>query len=284
MRKGNLIRNGDFESGNLDNWEERFWGLGYYTSGFGVESGVGYSSGKCMYCDILTNRDYYIGWDEVFDMEDVAGYIYGFYASPRMIEVDLCPTIYYYNEFNDNELAHSFYAHATSGWQPYQGFIRKMNEYSKISVGFMMDNASGNNRVRLDSFYLIPVYNISSVTFFRNWNRRAGEGNYYDYIWIFCVGLCKVSLTVHVYPHSTGLDSSVYVWLYPLTKDGHSIVTDHLYFTTIENAETMSWIGHDIAGVRLWTDINDSNSDYTVDYYLNIQPIGSGSGSDVIFG
>ncbi len=272
MRKGNLIRNGDFESGTLDGWEERFWGLGYYLTEFEVESGIGYSSGKCMACDILSTRYYYVGWDEIFDMEDVAGYIYGFYVSPRMIEADVCPTIYYYNEFNDHELAHSFYAHATSGWKPFQGFIRKMNEYSKVSVGFKIVNGTGDNRVRLDSFYLIPVQNINEVSFFKSWSRREGAGEYEDDIYIFCVGQCKIYFTAHVYPHSVGVDSEVDIYVRPLTKDGHKTYNNPIHWTTSENTYIRSYMGHDISGVNIYTKIEDDNSDYEIDYYLSIQP------------
>ncbi|MCW7079303.1 MAG: hypothetical protein OCU22_09300 [Canidatus Methanoxibalbensis ujae] len=225
-----------------------------------------------MYCDVISSRYYYIGWDEVFDMEDVAGYVYGFYANPRIIEADLKPTIYYYNEFGDHELAQSFYAHATSGWKAYQGFIRKMNEYKQISVGFKIENASGNNRVRLDKFYLIPVYNIDEISFSRTWSRREGAGEYEDDIYIFCVGRCNICFTAHVNPHSIGVDSEVDIYVRPLTRDGHKTYNNPIHWTVTENTYFRIYSSHDIAGVNVYTTIDDDDSDYTIDYYLTIKP------------
>ena len=272
MRKGNLIRNGDFESGSLEGWDDRFWGLGDNYGSMYIESGVGYSSGKCLKVYAYSVDEYYVGYNQVFDAEEVAGYIYSFYSTPLACEADVSPAIYYYNEFNDNEQVIWFKGHISGLWKKFEGFIRKINNCPKFSVGFHHDNTSPTGYVRFDSFSLIPIRNINEVTFFRSWSRREGAGEYEDDIYIFCVGQCKIYFTAHVYPHSVGVDSEVDIYVRPLTKDGHKTYNNPIHWTTSENTYVRSYMAHDISGVNIYTKIEDDNSDYEIDYYLSIQP------------
>jgi len=270
--KGNLLYNGDFETGTTEGWETGPYGKPFdYT--FSASSIAKY---KGEYGGLLEAPsgvgEGYLAYDKVCSFEEYEGYLFimylkmlsGYYSMGALYGLDdkgnlIEPYFFGYNKEEDV-------------WRRFVALLRGFRDVTHFKVGLYATYFGGEGRVYLDEVKLIPLRSVKShiISDYRLFTNVTTSRKWYSTI--ACVGRCKLRSIVrveNVSGSSPTLDIQISVVLFDSLLTAYTF--NHTQFTD-EGIEEIAVDLSEVCYLIINYNIGGSNPSFDIHHHLRIEP------------
>jgi len=248
--KGNLLYNGDFETGTTEGWLVGPFGLrGEYTlEAFDADVYEGSYSGK-----LIGTANYaqgYIMYDKVCSFEEYEAFLY--FLSVKMVTGFYATAYLYGLDDKGNLVKHDWlgYNNESGEWRTFQALVRGFGQATHFAVGCLLVGVTNPNIFVIDGAKLIPLKSVKSHELVedRTFENVTTTKEWYSIL--ACLGRCKlrsIVRTENVSGSSPTLDININIGLFGKHYTCYSL--KHSQFTgedfeekTIDLPE-VCWIG-----------------------------------------
>jgi len=197
-KKGNLLYNGDFETGTTEGWENNMYGMGgdLELSVTQEQKYYGDYAGK-----LVATKDYaysYIGYDAVCSFEENEAFLFilpvklqnNFHASGMLYGLD--------DKLNLLKYFALGWVMPSTCWRTVKGILRGFGEVTHFKVGCYVLLENEGDVAYIDEAKLIPLRSVRGheLAEFRKFNNISSSFTWYSVL--FCIGNCKVRSIVNV--------------------------------------------------------------------------------------
>ena len=271
--KGNLLFNGDFETGTTEGWEQEPFGKVCESNLIASDDAKyrGNYGGK-----IIANKDSasaYFAYNKVCSFEEYEAYLFIMYANKK---ADGFMTGILYGLDEKGNLIWDYgvgYNNEKDTWRAYNILLRQFGESTHFKIGLYDYIQNQGEFDYIDEVKLLPVRSIKSVTLAENRWFNDVTSNKTWYSVLGCIGRCKlVSIvkTSDVAGTDPTLDIDIYV---------HTFWMRAVYIRIQHNQ--IAGAGQDIIEVELpeasyisidYT-LGGTNPKFDIDHLLRIYPL-----------
>jgi len=218
-RKGNLLRNGNFEFGTTEDWVLNPHGLGVGTSHFDVfEDGL-YGSQYIGYLYVDGgNNEGYVMYDKMCDFEEYEAFLFN--ISIYRYGGRFAEGVLYGYEDNGNYIDYIPFGQVseTDKWVLLSAFLRGYNDMTHFKIGFRgltYDNPAG---FWVGGCKLLPLKSVKGM-YIGEYIRKDDLSSDFDYYGrCACLGRCKFYSIVTV-PQLSGTDVELTIRISLYTQD-----------------------------------------------------------------
>jgi len=219
---GNLIKNGDFESGSIEGWAQRPHGLGNNFITFEIDDNHGINGSKCLKLQTGYNVDCYYIYDSYFDMEDYDALVYTQYMKCSYSDDIFKHVVYYYDDTQRLIKHLDIDAFTYTNYKPQGGFIRVKYNSSIVRIGGMCEGSVAYATYYLDNVSLRQVNNQEKFSYIEDLYTVCSTSTHTDYIHFFVVGACDISVNIDVYSENFEFDSGFNYYLNMVSLNGRT--------------------------------------------------------------
>ncbi|RLC77715.1 MAG: hypothetical protein DRI61_10990 [Chloroflexi bacterium] len=271
--RGNLLYNGDFETGTTEGWET---GIGGLNCDFNIAAtwDAAYKGGYggSVYAT-KTGATGYIGYDKMCSFEEYDAYLGIMYV--KMIDGFChCGVLYGFDDKGE------FLRHFNLGWNIEEGkwlkflwILRGFSEITHFKIGHFFNGGGSStplyyiDEAKLIGLRSIKGHEIKEVRFFDNLTT--------DKSWhscLACIGRCRLRSLVNVV-HVSGTDptlsTNISIFNFDITNPCYTIT--HTVFTQEEVEEKIIDLP-DISVIEIHYDVNGTNPSFDFYHSLVIEP------------
>lgn len=231
VRKGNLLRNGDFEFGDKTDWILRPFNLGDEACVFDLVTGSPY--GNMGVLEVPEgNKECYIMYDKECDFEECEAYFYSLTVwkdSGRFLE-----GVLYGLDDNGNYLDFIPFGQITEEgvWKSLRCILRHYNEFSHFKIGLRGLSYDDLAQYEFRDAKLLPLKSVKSI-YIGEYIRKDDLSSDFDYYGTCaCLGRCKFYSLITV-PQLSGTNVTLTVRISLYTQDWleNVIIVEHSVFT-----------------------------------------------------
>jgi len=271
--KGNLLFNGDFETGTTEGWILGAFGYsGDHQFTACSEAKYRGEYGGRLYDEVGGSMSY-LSYDKRCSFEEHEAYLFmlylnmvsGYYSIIRLVGMDdkgnkLCEPILSYNDENNV-------------WKRYLAILRGFGDVTHFQFGIQFLSFAVGDKLYLDEAKLIPLRSIRSHT--------LTEGRYFDgltsntekYVGIACVGRCRLRSIVKVTDVS-GTSPSLNVKIIASLIDNEDVYYElsHSEFTS-EGFEEKVFDLPEAIYLKAKYEVGGTDPSFKFYHYLRIEPL-----------
>jgi len=273
VRKGNLLYNGDFETGTLENWEHGAYGLPAQCI-FGVSIVDKYRGNYSGEFQAFENyAESYVAYDRVCSFEEYEAFLYiiyakksyGLYARPVLYGLDdkgnLIKTIAL-SWLTENDV-----------WKRNLVLIRQFGDITHFKVGYHYKAVAAGDYCFIDEAKLLGYKSIKSLILNDSVYKENVTSNTYYNFSLGCFGRCKIVSIIKVEDVS-GTDPTLDVKLSACLLDDSTICIDTSH-GTITSAGTyvletefpeISWLHADY-------NVGGTSPSFTFKHVIRVYPL-----------
>ena len=271
-RKGNLLYNGDFETGTLEGWVNGICGLqdGMVLE---VKSEAKYRGnyGGKLYSG-TTYRASYVGYNKTCSFEEYEAYLYiiygyldeGFTLSPQIYGLDDKGNLIdkYYLAYNTEK----------DVWRCFKAIIRGFGEITHFKVGVLGWCQDTIGRMYFDEAKLIPLRSVRGheLAEYRMFSSLGADKEWFS--GLACIGKCKlrsIIRTANVSGTSPTLDVNLEISLLDNSETKYTL--SHSQFTG-EGFEEVTIDLPEASVIKVTYDVGGSYPSFDVYHHLRIEP------------
>jgi len=278
-RKGNLLFNGDFETGTIEGWELRPFGLSCDYTLVASESAKYFGN----YGGLLeATKDYaagYIAYDKFCSFEEHEAYLFTMYCKNVSGNV-IYPVLYGCDD--KGNLIDSFalgYLEESGKWLKTQAVLRGIGLVTHFKVGVYAYSMSEGAQYYIDEVKLIPLRSIRSHIL-ADGRFFANLGSYTTWhAWIACVGRCRLRSIVQT-SNVTGTSPTLDIRL------TIPMITDQIIYYTLEHTqfagegfEEVSIELPEMSYILVEYEFGGSDTKFTIRHQIRVEPDVSESGT-----
>jgi len=272
VRKGNLLFNGDFETGTTEGWEKGPYGFTCNYE-FSADSGAKLRGN---YGGMLFSSDYkpsaYIAYNKVCSFEEYEGYL--FICPFKVIKGTTFMGILYGLDDNGNYITQypigSYFGEGD--WTSVKAILRGFGDITHFKVGCYIYGKDDGGKVYIDEVKLIPLrslkghvladfYNNTSISSLTRWRPM-----------LICIGRCRLEsiITVNdVSGTSPTLDVTISTGLF---EDWRTELThSHPQFTDI-GTDRLSVDLPEVCWMIVTYSVGGADQSFDVSHHLRLQP------------
>jgi len=196
--KGNLLFNGDFETGDTEGWNSNPFGLSDEHDFF-VSSSARYRGDYGG--TLLAGVDYanlYLLYDKIFSFEEYEGYLYMCFVNNVNATANALVLYGLDDKGNLNDLHYITYNQETNAWRLYTCIIRGLSKYTHFKVGFWGYSINAGGKFYIDEAKLIPLKSIKSYNLSEYWSFSNVTSTFNKYTTLGGVGEFKLKSIIQV--------------------------------------------------------------------------------------
>ena len=271
-RKGNLLYNGDFETGTLEGWVNGIHGL---QNGMALEVKAeakyrGNYGGK-LYSG-TTYRASYVGYNKTCSFEEYEAYLYiiygymdeGFTLSPHIYGLDDKGNLIdkYYLAYNTEK----------GFWKCFKAILRGFGEITHFNVGVLAWCYDTIGRMYIDEAKLIPLRSVRGHELAEHRVFPEVTENKEWFSCLACIGKCKlrsIVRTENVSGSSPTLDVSLEISLLDNSETKYTL--SHSQFTD-EDFEEVTIDLPEASVIKINYTLGGSSPSFDVYHHLRIEP------------
>jgi len=270
--KGNLLYNGDFETGTTEEWETGAYGKPFdytfsaspvakYRGEYGglLEAPVGLGEG-------------YLSYDKVCSFEEYEGYLFIMYV--KMVSGYVSMGALYGLDDKTNLIEPFFFGYNVEEnvWRRYVALLRGFRDITHFKVGMYASYFGEQGKVYLDEVKLIPLQSVKSHTIsdYRSFTNVTTSKTWYPTI--ACIGRCKLRSVVrveNVSGSSPTLDIQISVVLFDSLLSAYTF--NHTQFTD-EGKEEIAVDLPEVCYLIIDYNVGGSNPSFDIQHHLRIEP------------
>jgi len=270
--KGNLLFNGDFETGTTEGWETEPFGLtqqytfecaseAKYRGDYGgkLNSGVDYAQG-------------YIAYNKICSFEEYEAYLAILYVKKIFGDVNM--GIVYGMDDKGNLIDKYVLGYNTDDlwWRKFIYILRGFGDITHFKIGHYVLGKVGGGLFYVDEAKLIPLRSVKG--------HELAEYRYYDnlsysktwYSGLACIGRCKLRSIVRVEDvHGTSptLDIKVKCFLLEYLSSGYTLT--HTQFTS-EGFEEVTIDLPEVSNIKIEYSLGGTDPRFDIHHHLRIEP------------
>lgn len=198
MLKGNLLFNGDFETGTTEGWINGAYGMmrEYQFSVTTDDVYLGNYAGKLT--SLINHPITFMAYDKLVSFEEYEAYLY--VSHHKIVLGDFCYALLYGVDDKDNLMGMYAlgYVNKKNTWGKIIALLRQFNDNTHFKVGVYYQGVLDGGEIYLDEFRLIPLRSIKSVIL-RDYNSLTNlTANEIWYVNLAMMGPAKVYSEVEV--------------------------------------------------------------------------------------
>jgi len=272
VRKGNLLYNGDFETGTTEGWINGICGLqgGMALEVKGEAKYKGNYGGK-LYAG-LPPRTSYVGYDRMCSFEDYEAYLFIIYAyldegvtiSPQIYGLDDKGNLisYYYLGYNNEK----------GVWKGFKAILRGFGDITHFKVGVVASCLDTVGRMYFDEAKLIPLRSVRGheLAEYKYWGSVSENTTWYS--GLACIGRCKlrsIVRTTNVSGTSPTLDITLKISLLDDYLTQYTLT--HSQFTG-EDFEEISIDLPEVSMIYITYNLGGTSPSFDIYHHLRIEP------------
>ncbi len=272
VKKGNLLYNGDFETGTTEGWICGAFGLGCLAPLSVTSDDVyrGNYAGRISASE--ANAFSYVAYDVTCSFEEYEAYLYIFYGK---LGLGACSMGVLYGLDDNGNLIKTFalgYNKEKDVWIKYAALLRGFDDITHFQIGVLALGDSMGVGFLFDEAKLIPLKSIKSHTLADYKAFADVSSNMTWYSGLACIGNCRLRSIVRTSDVS-GTDPSLTVKLYISLLD--NVNTRYvLQHSTITGEETDEQIIDlpEVALIEVEYIIEGTSPSFDIFHHLRIEP------------
>jgi len=196
--KGNLLYNGDFETGTTEGWEVGAFGkFGQHTLTASEEAKLRGNYGGLLTADVDLAQSY-IAYDKICSFEEYEGYL--FICPFKMVD-GIYNTGYLYGLDDKGNLLDGFwigYNEEYGKWRKVVALLRGYSDITHFKVGMYVYSVNTGDKFYIDEAKLYPLKSIKAVELAETRNFGNVTTNLKWYSCLACIGKCELRSIVRV--------------------------------------------------------------------------------------
>ena len=263
--KGNILFNGDFETGSVEGWIKSPFGL-LCDYNFSADASAKY---KGNFGGLLeANKDYayaFIAYDKLCCFEEYEAYLligYGKIISGNI----LYPVLYGCDDKGNFIKSYALgFLQETGKWVKYQAILRGFREITHFKVGVYAYAHDNGDIFYVDEFKLMPLKSVKGHHLSVDCHHASVTSSFGKFINLACVGPCRIRSVVAV-SNVSGTSPSLRVDLFPyiMESDFDYYTISHSEFT----GEGLEQVVSDVANIKyLFVGYDVSGTDVSLDIH-----------------
>ena len=271
-RKGNLLYNGDFETGTTEGWINGIFGLNGEMEFSASEEAKYEGNYGGMLRATGSNQQSYVGYNKVCSFEEYEGYLY--LIKCKIISGNLMyPVLFGLDDkgslIKTIRLGRLLYPHY---WEKHQVILRGDGEITHFKVGVFAEGASAGDKFYFDEAKLIPLKSIKghqlSEYFYVN-NLTT------DFVWLSplaCIGTAKLRSAVRTDKVSgTSPTLDVTIMAVKMENDLCYYELKHTQFTG-KDFEELTIDVRNIGYLWVTYDLGGTDPQFDIYHFLSLEP------------
>ena len=270
--KGNLLFNGDFETGTTEGWETEPFGLTQQYSFECVSDAKfrGNYGGK-LYSEV----DYasgYVAYDKVCSFEEYEAYLAIMYVKKIFGDVNM--GIVYGMDDKGNLIEKYVVGYNTTDleWRKFMFILRGFGDITHFKIGHYFLGKSGGGLFYVDEAKLIPLTSVKGheLAEYRCYDNLSSSKTWYS--GLSCIGRCKLRSIMRVKDvqgTSPTLDVKVQVYLLDYLDSYYTIT--HTQFTD-EDFEEVRIDLPEVSNIKIEYSLGGTDPRFDVHHHLRIEP------------
>ena len=191
-KKGNLLYNGDFETGTLEGWEHGLYGLPAELTFEVTTEDVKHGSYAGKLHTTNAYDESYIGYNKACSFEEYEAYLMilhakmglGAYMEGRMYALD--DNLNYITSYRLGYITENY------NWIRFICLLRQFDIASHFKIGLRVKAGSDGGKFYVDDVKLLPVKSIRSVILGEHINKSGLSSTTYHYTGLGCIGRFKL--------------------------------------------------------------------------------------------
>jgi len=270
--KGNLLYNGDFETGTTEGWINGAFGkLGECVLSVSEEAKLRGNYGGMLTAPGYFNESY-IAYDKMCSFEEYEAFLY--ILPIKMVAG--CYTIgYLYGLDDKGNLIDDYwlgYNNETGSWRTLKAILRGFGDITHFKVGVYYYSFEEGDKLYFDEVKLIPLRSIKGheIADYRYFDNLTADKEWYSLI--ACIGKCKlrsIVRTAGVSGTDPTLDVTVDVGLLDNTKTYLSV--SHTTFTGEATEEKIIDVP-EVCWLRIKYTLGGTSPSFDIYHHLRIEP------------
>jgi len=271
--KGNLLFNGDFETGTTEGWITGAFGK-VFEFDFSASSEAKYrgSYGGLLYAGVDL-ADGYLAYNKTCSFEEYEAYLMIMYV--KMVSGYFTLGKLYGLDDKGNLIDDLLIGYnAEEGvWRKYQAILRGFGDMTHFQIGLYAWCGSVDDKVYIDEAKLIPLRSVKGHVLEETLTFEGITADKEYYLTLACIGRCKIESIFRVTSVS-GTNPTIKPYVYTgLFPDGATSLTiEHSTFTT-EGRERKYFELPEISFVKLYYDVGGDSPSFNVKHYIRIYPL-----------
>ena len=270
--KGNILYNGDFETGTTEGWVTGAFGKPFEYD-FSVSSDAKYRGN---YGGMLVAQEDlalgYLAYNKTASFEEYEAYLFimyvnmlsGFYTQARLFGLD-----------DKGNLIDDFilgYNTDTNEWRKFVILLRGFADITHFQIGMFAYGNTAGDKIYIDEAKLIPLRSVKGHTIaeYRRFDNLTANKTWYSCIG--CIGKCKfrsIVKTQDVSGTSPTLDISIQISLLEITSSYY--VLNHKQFTG-EDFEEVSIDLPEASVITVKYTLGGTDPSFDIQHHLRIEP------------
>ena len=272
--KGNLLFNGDFETGTTEGWNLNPEG---FSNDFDLLIETVEVLGGNYGGNLISSIPYAMGWicyEHLANFEEYDAYLLVF---PTKIEKGtyLYQALFGYDDKEQfRGILYLGYNNTIGEWKRGQAILRGFGDITHFKVGAYLAGASDGGQIYIDEVKLIPLKRVTSQTLAENIDIANLTTSKVVYPPLACMGRCILESTVRV-KYVSGTDPQLKVTVYTglVTQELTNISFSHTPFTDI-GVERKVVERSEIGWILIDYDVSGTDPSFGLYHHLRIIPIG----------
>ena len=271
--KGNLLYNGDFETGTTEGWVTGAFGK-VFEFDFSVSAEAKYRGnyGGLLYAPVDL-ADGFLAYNKTCSFEEYEAYlaimyvkiVSGYFVLGKLYGLDDKG-----NLIDDLLIGYN----AEEGvWRKYQAILRGFGDMTHFQIGLYAWTFDTGDKIYIDEAKLIPLKSIKGhvIAETLSFSNITEDKEYY--LTLACIGRCKIESIIKVYNVSgTNPTLKPYVYTGLLPDGATTLAIEHTTFTT-EGRERKSFELPEVSFVKLYYDVGGDSPSFDLKHYIRIYPL-----------
>jgi len=271
--KGNLLFNGDFETGTTEGWINGAYGkAGQFELSVSADAKyLGNYGGRLYSTENFATS--YIAYDKLVGFEENEAYL--FVLHQKMISGNFCYGMLYGVDDKDNLIQTSSigYINETGVWKKVIALLRQYNDYTHIKVGGCFVGEVGGGEFYFDEAKLVPLRSIKSVILRDYQFLDDLTANKTRYINLAIMGQAKVYSEVKVFNvGGTSPTLDIKLVFYHFDPAGNIVEKSHTQFTA-EGSEVVTQEITDFQFIRVDYTVGGTDPTFDIYHLITVIPL-----------
>jgi len=270
--KGNLLFNGDLETGDLTGWELQPFGKPQqYTATVTADAKLRGNYGLKLSSDVDTAIGY-IGYDKICSFEEYEGYLFIFPC--KMVEGYYNLGILYGMDDKGNLIDDYWvgYNNEKGEWRVIKAILRGFGDITHFKVGGFFYGTYNTNIFYIDEVKLMPLRSLKGhiLTEYKSFDNVTTTTEWYPTI--SCIGNCRlisIVRTEDVRGTDPSLDVRIDIGLFDNTS---TMITKWQSDITTAKVTMSEWELPEVCWIKVRYNISGTDASFDIYHHLRIEP------------
>jgi len=271
-RKGNLLFNGDFETGTEEGWIKKPFGLGddYYFECWGGFSYRGDYSGFISCPNATSNA--YISYNKTCSFEEYSGYL--FIAYLYNVSMEYSEGRIYGLDDKGNLINHFGLGrnYEKEEWQKITAILRGFGDITHFAVGIRCYSYNSNEDMYFDEVKLIPLRSVEGHVLAEYLHFDDLQYVVDKYVGLACIGTCRLTSILRI-SEIQGTDAVLKTSLKIHLLDSPNTVLEYSHSDfTDTGLEKITIDLPEVSFIEIRYNAGTDGDKFDIDHHLRLEP------------